>query len=121
LLQLLQLLQLFSGDTKTKGRETKIVSRPEVFCSVSYQSNVWMTSPERSFGSNQVVLGGMITLITADLCMFYTLFGSCWCKNTFFYNGSKILIAFFTKKGREAQCLASRVITSRVLVNPTYG
>ena len=38
-----------------------------------------------------------------------------------FYNGSKILIAFFTKKGREAQCLASRVITSRVLVNPTYG
>lgn len=30
-----------------------------------YYSNLWMTSPERSFGSNHVVLGGMMFPVSA--------------------------------------------------------
>ena len=53
---------------------------PRVFILLqNYQSKVWITRPERSLGSNQVVLGGLITSTTAVLCIFYTLFGSCWC------------------------------------------
>lgn len=29
------------------------------------QSNLWITSPERSFGSNQVVFGGMMLPVSA--------------------------------------------------------